>query len=156
MALRNIYTKNDPALRKICKPVEKFDKKLHNLLDDMKETLKHSNGVGLAAPQVGIVRRLAIVDTGEEVLEMINPEITAKSGSQRNIEGCLSCPDEWGYVTRPLKCTIKAQDRDGNEYEKDLSELACICACHEIDHLEGKLFIDIADEMIDIEDGKKK
>ena len=152
MAIRNIVKKGDETLRKVCRPVEKFDEKLGILLDDMKDTLKKANGLGLAAPQVGILRRLAIVDTGEEILELMNPEIIKKSGKQRDIEGCLSCPDEWGYVTRPLKCTVKAQDRNGNFYEKELSEMACRCACHEIDHLNGQLFVDIADEMVELKE----
>ena len=152
MAIRNVYTKDDEALRKVCRPVEKFDGKLAELLDDMKETLLKANGVGLAAPQVGIVRRVAIVDTGEEILELINPEIISKSGKKRGIEGCLSCPKEWGYVTRPLNCTVRAQDRNGNYYEKELTEMTCRCACHEVDHLDGRLFIDIADEMVDVKE----
>lgn len=153
MATRIIVTKEDELLRKICKPVEKFDEKLATLLEDMEETLRKADGVGLAAPQVGVMRRLAIVDLGEEegILEMINPVVIKESGKQRGVEGCLSCPGEWGYVTRPEKCTIRAQDRNGDFYEKELTKLSCICACHEIDHLDGRLFIDIADEMVDID-----
>lgn len=154
MAIRNIFTKEDDVLRKTCKPVEKFDEKLWSLLDDMHETLGKANGVGLAAPQVGVLRRVAIIDIGDEILELINPTITNKSGSQRDVEGCLSCPNEWGYVTRPLNCTVKAQDRNGNFYEKDLSELSCRCACHEVDHLDGHLFLDIVEEMVDMEEEK--
>ena len=153
MAIRNILTQEDETLRKKCKPVEKFDEKLWELLDDMAETLEKAAGVGLAAPQVGIIRRLAIVDTGEEIIEMINPTITKSSGNQRDIEACLSCPKLAGYVTRPMKCTVKAQDRNGKFYEKEFpAGLLSRCACHEIDHLDGHLFFDIADEMVDVED----
>lgn len=154
MAIRRILTKDDDILRKVCKPVEKFDDKLAVLLDDMAETLGQANGVGLAAPQIGIMRRLAIVDLGEEegILELINPSIIKSSGKQRGVEGCLSCPGQWGYVTRPQKCTVRAQDRQGNFFEKELKELNCICACHEIDHLDGKLFLDIVEEMVEVEE----
>ena len=154
MATRVILNKDDEILRKVCKPVEKFDQKLWTLLDDMAETMIKANGVGLAAPQVGVIRRLAIIDLGEEgILEMINPEIIKSSGKQREIEACLSCPGLAGYVSRPLKCKVKAQDRNGNIYEMDMpAGLMSRCACHEIDHLDGHLFIDIADEMVDTED----
>lgn len=154
MAIRTIVTKEDEILRKVCKPVEKFDEKLFTLLDDMAETLNKANGVGLAAPQVGIMRRLAIVHLGEEkgILELINPVILKSSGKQRGIEGCLSCPGKWGYVTRPMKCTIKAQDRNAEFYEIELTEASCVCANHEIDHLNGQLFLDIVEEMVEVED----
>nr|MDE6730242.1 peptide deformylase [Oscillospiraceae bacterium] len=100
MAIRKIVTKEDPILRSICKPVEKFDEKLWQLLDDMSETLYKAQGVGLAAPQVGIRKRVAVIDPGDGLIELINPEILKKSGKQRDIEGCLSCPDQWGYVVR--------------------------------------------------------
>ncbi|MBQ7783885.1 MAG: peptide deformylase, partial [Oscillospiraceae bacterium] len=113
MALRNIYVDGDPILRKVCRPVEKFDEKLCTLLDDMHETLTKSEGVGLAAPQVGMCRRIFIMHLDEEniSIEAINPEIIRKSGKQRVVEGCLSCPDKWGYVTRPMTVTLRAQDR---------------------------------------------
>lgn len=154
MAIRNILTKEDEILRKKCKPVEKFDEKLWELLDDMAETLKEAAGVGLAAPQVGIIRRLTVIDFGEEgILDIINPVIIKKSGKQRDIEACLSCPGLAGYVTRPMKCTVKAQDRYGKFYEKEFpAGLLSRCACHEIDHLDGHLFLDIADEMVNTED----
>ena len=152
MALRAIVTKKQDVLRKKCKPVQVFDEKLWSLLDDMAETMYAANGLGLAAPQVGYLRRLAIIDVGDGLIEAINPVILNTSGTQRDPEGCLSCPGEYGYVTRPLSCTLKAQDRNGNWFEKDLTELACRCACHETDHLEGRLFLDIADEMIENED----
>lgn len=149
MALRNIVLKSDDVLRKRCKNVEIFDEKLGILLDDMAETMYKSNGVGLAAPQVGILRRAVVVDVGEGLLELINPEIIKSKGTQRDIEGCLSCPNEWGYVVRPLEITVKAQDRNGNEFKLKLKEFFARAVCHELDHLEGKLFIDIADEMVD-------
>ncbi|HHX57854.1 MAG TPA: peptide deformylase [Clostridiales bacterium] len=152
MAIRKILTKEDEVLNKVCKPVEKFDKKLWQLLDDMADTLYKVRGVGLAAPQIGILRRVAIVDVGDGLIELINPTITNTSGEQRAVEGCLSCPEQWGYVTRPMNCTLKSQDRNGEFYEMDLTEMACRCACHEVDHLDGNLFLRLVDEFIDIED----
>ncbi len=148
MAIRKIVTKEENILHVVCKPVEVFDEKLAQLLDDMHETLEKAQGLGLAAPQVGIRRRVALVDTGEEVLEFINPVILKKSGKQRDVEGCLSCPDEWGYVVRPNKCKVRAQNRNGEFYEVTLTELACRCACHEIDHLDGHLFLELVDEFV--------
>ena len=143
MAIRNIVKEGDQVLMKKCRPVEKFDEKLHQLLDDMIETLAKAQGVGLAAPQVGIRRRVAIIDLqeGEGAIELVNPVILRKSGKQRDVEGCLSCPEQWGYVTRPNKCTVRAQDRNGETYELTLEGLAARCACHEIDHLDGKLYL---------------
>jgi len=152
MAFRKIVTKEDSVLRKICKPVEVFDKKLWTILDDMAETMYEANGLGLAAPQVGILRRFAIIDVGEELIELINPVIIKIDGEQRDVEGCLSCPTEYGYVTRPMNCTVKAQDRNGEWYEKDLTGLFCRCACHETDHLDGKLFLDIVEEMVEVDE----
>lgn len=151
MAIRRIVTKEDPVLHVQCRPVEKFDQKLHELLDDMKETLVKAQGVGLAAPQVGIRRRIAVIDLQEDggMIELINPVITKKSGKQRDVEGCLSCPDQWGYVTRPNKCTVRAQDRNGEFFELQLEGLGARCACHEIDHLDGKLFLELVDEFVD-------
>ncbi|MBQ3566851.1 MAG: peptide deformylase [Oscillospiraceae bacterium] len=152
MAIRKIVTKEDPILRKVCKPVEKFDEKLAELLDDMIETLTKAQGVGLAAPQVGYLKRLFIMDFGDGVIECINPEITKMSGKQRVTEGCLSCPDDWGYVTRPMKCRLKAQNRFGEYFELNLKELGAQCACHENDHLDGNLFVDIIEERIQPEE----
>lgn len=152
MAIRFIVTKEAEILRKECKKVEKFDERLSQLLDDLKDTLAKANGVGLAAPQVGIMRQVAIVDTEEEIIELVNPTILTSAGTQRDIEGCLSCPKLYGYVTRPFSCTVKAQDRHGNFFEKNLEEMACRCACHEIDHLHGKLFLDIVEEMVEVEE----
>lgn len=152
MALRTIVLKNEDLIRKKCKLVENFDQKLWTLLDDMAETMYESRGYGLAAPQIGILRRIAVIDVGEGKIELINPVIVKSSGTQRDVEGCLSCPGEFGFVTRPLNCTVKAQDRHGDFYEKDLSALFCRCACHEIDHLDGKLFLDIVEEMVEFEE----
>lgn len=148
MAIRKILTKEDEILNTVCKPVEKFDEKLWQLLDDMAETLYKVHGLGLAAPQIGVLRRVAVIDVGDGLIELVNPVITNTSGEQRGIEGCLSCHEEWGYVTRPMNCTLKAQDRNGNFYEIDLTELACRCACHEVDHLDGKLFLRLVDEFV--------
>lgn len=148
MAIRKIVTKEDDVLHKVCKPVEKFDEKLAELLDDMAQTLKRAEGVGLAAPQVGVLRRIFIMDLGDDIIEAVNPVITKTSGKQRDVEGCLSCPNQWGYVTRPMKCRLEAQDRHGKPFVMNLKELACRCACHETDHLDGNLFLRLVDEFV--------
>ena len=140
MGIRKIMTVKEPCLHKVCRPVEKFDGKLHKLLDDMRDTLAEANGVGLAAPQVGILRRVVIVDTGEEILELINPELIETSGEQTGIEGCLSVPGKYGIVTRPMFAKVRAQDRDGNWYEAEGEELIARCFCHELDHLDGIVY----------------
>ncbi|MBP1572425.1 MAG: peptide deformylase [Oscillospiraceae bacterium] len=149
MAKRVIFNKSEAILHKVCRPVEAFDEKLAKLLDDMHETLVAANGVGLAAPQVGFLRRLCIIDAGEGYYELINPEILETSGTQRDVEGCLSCPNEWGYVTRPMKVKFKAQDRNGNWYEKETEGLFARAVCHECDHLDGRLFVDLIEEYVD-------
>ncbi len=151
MAIRNIVKKGDEILNKNCKPVTEFNEKLWALLDDMHETLRDSNGAGLAAPQVGIIRRIALIliEDGEPYLELINPVIIKKTGRQREIEGCLSCPNVFGYVKRPKKCVVKAQNRNGEFFEVSLSDLSCRAACHEIDHLNGHLFTELVDEYVD-------
>lgn len=148
MALRKILTDKDEALHRVCRPVEKFDEKLATLLDDMHETLNKAEGVGLAGPQVGFCRRLFIMHLDDERIEAINPEITVKSGKQRVQEGCLSCPNVWGYVTRPMNVTLKAQDRNGNWFEREFKELGAQCVCHESDHLDGHVFTEIVEEFI--------
>ena len=148
MALRKIVTKEDPILTKVCKPVEKFDDKLAQLIDDMMQTLEKAEGVGLAAPQVGFLKRIFIMDLGDGMIECVNPQILKKSGKQRVVEGCLSCPDDWGYVTRPNKCRLRAQNRYGEFFELDLEELGAQCACHEYDHLEGRLFVEKIEERV--------
>ena len=156
MALRNIYIDGDPILRKKCRPVEKFDEKLHTLLDDMHETLNKAEGVGLAAPQIGICRRIFIMHLDEnDSIEAINPEVTKKEGKQRVQEGCLSCPNVWGYVTRPMSCHLKAQDRNGNWFERDFTELGAQCTCHENDHLDGHVFTEIVEEFFVPEETKQ-
>ena len=148
MGLRKILTDKDPALHKVCKPVESFDKKLHKLLDDMRETLIDSNGVGLAAPQVGILRRVVLVDTGEEILELINPEMLETDGEQVGPEGCLSVPGKYGLVKRPYWAKVRAQDRDGNWYEAEGEELIARCFCHELDHLDGIVYTQVMDRYL--------
>ena len=152
MALRNIVKKSEEVLHKKCKTVEKFDEKLGILLDDMAETMYKAKGVGLAAPQVGILRRAVVIDVGDGLVELINPEIVKKSGKQRGIEGCLSCPDEWGYVVRPMNVTVKAQDRTGNPIEIKATEFFARAVCHELDHLDGHLFVELVDEFVDPKD----
>ncbi len=148
MAIRTIVTREDPVLTKVCHPVTKFDDKLADLLDDMKETLAQANGVGLAAPQVGILRRAVIVITQEgEELELINPEILDQSGEQTGLEGCLSVPGLWGYVTRPQWVKVKAQDRKGNWFEVEGRDLTARCFCHELSHLDGHLYTELADRL---------
>ena len=144
MALRKILTVEDPALHKLCRPVTKFDEKLHALLDDMKETLVDSNGVGLAAPQIGILRRVVVIDLGEEIIELINPEILETSGEQDGLEGCLSVPEEYWLVKRPNVVKAKAQDRNGEWFEIEGEELIARCICHECDHLDGHIYTERA------------
>ena len=146
MATRNIVKEGDSALAKKCRPVERYDEKLALLLDDMIETLKQAGGVGLAAPQVGILRRIFIMDINDEIIEAINPEIIKQSGKVRDIEGCLSVPNKWGYVTRPKSVVLRAYDRNGNQYERKFTDLGARCVCHESDHLEGQLFTVLVDE----------
>lgn len=154
MATRHIVKKGDAILNKVCRPVEKFDAKLHQLLDDMAETMYKYDGVGLAGPQVGVLRRIAVIDIGEGLIELINPVITETKGKEKDIEGCLSCPGEYGYVTRPHECVLTAQDRNGNTYTKHLEGLFCRCACHETDHLDGKLFTRLVEEYVEPEEVK--
>ena len=148
MGLRKIMTVKEPCLHKVCRPVEKFDGKLHKLLDDMKETLADANGVGLAAPQVGILRRVVVVDTGEEMLELVNPELLETSGEQAGSEGCLSIPGKYGIVKRPNYAKVRAYDRDGNEFEVEGEELMARCFCHEIDHLDGIVYTEIMERFL--------
>lgn len=144
MALRKILTVDEPALHKTCRPVDNFDRKLHILLDDMRDTLIDSEGVGLAAPQVGILRRVVVIDIGDELIELINPEILETSGEQDGAEGCLSVPGEFWMVKRPNYVKARAQDRDGNWFELEGEELMARCICHECDHLDGHIYTEIA------------
>ena len=148
MGLRKILTDKEPALHKVCRPVEKFDWKLHKLLNDMRETLAEANGVGLAAPQVGILRRVVIVDTGEEILELVNPTMLETDGEQVGPEGCLSVPGKYGLVKRPFYAKVRAQDRDGNWYEAEGEELIARCFCHELDHLDGIVYTEVMERFL--------
>ncbi len=148
MGLRKILTDKEPALHKVCKPVEKFDAKLHKLLDDMAETLEEANGVGLAAPQVGILRRVVIVDTGEQILELVNPTLLETDGEQVGAEGCLSVPGKYGLVKRPYYAKVRAQDRDGNWFEVEGEELIGRCFCHELDHLDGIVYTEVMERFL--------
>lgn len=146
MALRKILNDKDEMLHKVCRPVEKFDQRLAILLDDMHETLDKAQGIGLAAPQVGLCRRIFIMHLDEGSVEAINPQIISSKGKQRVAEGCLSCPNVWGYVTRPMKVTLRAQDRFGNWFEQEFTELGAQCASHESDHLDGHVFTEKVEE----------
>ena len=148
MGLRKILTDKDPALHKVCKPVAAFDTKLHKLLDDMRETLIDSNGVGLAAPQVGILRRVVLVDIGDEILELINPEMLETDGEQVGPEGCLSVPGKYGLVKRPYRAKVRAQDRYGDWYEAEGEELIARCFCHELDHLDGIVYTEVMERFL--------
>ena len=148
MAKRQMRYEGDEILEKKSRPVEKFDKKLWDLLDDMNETMKIYNGVGLAGVQVGMLRRLFIVDIGDGVTEFINPEIIETSGEQTGLEGCLSFPDQFGEVTRPNYVRVRAQDRFGKVFEKEATELYARAICHENDHLDGHVFKERADRML--------
>lgn len=150
MALRKIVEQGDECLTKVCRPVTKFDRRLHDLLDDMAETLADANGAGLAAPQVGILRRVCLVldEEAEEYLELINPEIIAQSGEQTGLEGCLSVPGKFGIVTRPYTVRVRAQDRDGTFFEVEDEALTARCFCHEIEHLDGHLFVERTDHLL--------
>jgi len=149
--MRNIRIIGDDILRKKSRPVEEINARILTLLDDMRETMYESGGVGLAAPQVGILRRIAVIDVGEELgdglLELINPEIIAFSGEQTEAEGCLSVPEYIGTVTRPETVTVRAQNREGEVFEKTVSGFFARAVCHELDHLDGVLFVDKAEEI---------
>ena len=149
MAIREIRKNGDEILTKKCKVVKNFDKKLHILLDDMLDTMRLHEGVGLAAPQVGILKRAVIVDVGEGPIELINPEIIEESGSQVGAEGCLSVPEVFGEVERPNKVKVKAQDRDGNWFEVEGEELLARAFCHELEHLDGKMFLERVTKFIE-------
>ena len=140
MALRNILTESDPVLHKVCKPVTEFNQKLWDLLDDMAQTMYKADGVGLAAPQIGILRRIFVMDVGDGLVEAINPEIIEKKGEQQESEGCLSSPGEYGITVRPRVVKLKAQDRNGKWFIIKGEDLKARCICHENDHLDGILF----------------
>ena len=150
MALRKIVTQGEPCLNKVCRPVTEFNSRLHALLDDMKDTLADVNGAGLAAPQVGVLRRICIVmdEYSGEYLELVNPEIIAQSGEQTGLEGCLSVPGKWGIVTRRNVVRVRAQDRDGNWFEAEGEGMNARCFCHEIEHLDGHLYVEHIDHFL--------
>ena len=150
MAKLQIRKVGDDALRKACRPVDAITPRVLTLLDDMVETMRAANGVGLAAPQVGILRRIVVIEVEPgEVLELINPKIIAYSGEQDGQEGCLSVPGRWGMVKRPMHVTVRALNRKGEEIEITGHELLARCFCHELDHLDGTLYIDVAYSMDD-------
>ena len=142
MALRKIVCIEDELLRKKSRPVEKFDEKLHKLLDDMAETMYNANGVGLAAPQIAVLRQIVVMDCGDGLIEMINPEILSTEGEQDGPEGCLSVPGRSGMVKRPMIVRARFQDRHGEWYEIEAEELLARCIMHETDHLDGVLYVD--------------
>ena len=152
MAIREIVKNPDPLLLKKSRPVEKFDDKLSQLIDDMFDTLYQMDGVGLAAPQIGILRRICVIDVGDGVIELVNPEIIETAGTQDGAEGCLSFPGEYGMVERPNYVKVRAQDRNGNWYEIDGEELLARAFCHEIDHLNGVVFKSKVSRMLDPEE----
>ena len=144
MALRAIRTEEDPVLRKICKPVTDFNSHIHTLLDDLRDTLIDSGGVGLAAPQVGVLRRVVVIDIGNGLLELINPEILETKGEKKDSEGCLSIPGATAEVIRPSYVKVKALNRNGEEITVEGKDLMARALCHEIDHLDGILYVDKA------------
>ena len=143
-----ILTEGNPTLQKVCRPVTAFDDRLATLIDDMKETVQHANGVGLAAPQVGVLRRVVVVDLGEEIVELVNPRILEQSGEQDGLEGCLSVPNRFGMVKRPNFVKLTAQDRHGDWYEYEAEALIARCFCHELEHLDGHLYTERAYRML--------
>ncbi len=150
MALRKIVKVGDECLNKKCRPVTEFNDRLHALLGDMQETLTDAAGAGLAAPQVGVLRRVCIVldEQDDSFMELINPEIVGESGEQTGVEGCLSVPGKWGIVTRPNVVKVRAQDRDGNWFEAEREGLTARAFCHEIEHLDGHLFVERVDHFL--------
>ena len=153
---RKIVTVGNEALRKVCKPMQKFDLRLWLLLRDMADTMYKADGVGLAAPQVGILRRVVVIDVGDGLVELVNPEIVESEGEQGGSEGCLSVPGKRGYVVRPERVTVKAQDRKGKPFEVHAEGLYARALCHEIDHLNGRLYIDIMDHEITDEEQEQE
>ena len=149
MAIRNIVKEGDEVLAKKARPVTEFNDRLHTLLDDMADTMYESGGVGLAGNQVGTLRRVVVIDIGEGLIELVNPEIIEKDGEQESVEGCLSCPGEYGITRRPYYVKVKAQDRFGEWFEIEGEELLAKAFCHEIDHLEGIIYKQVALRMID-------
>jgi len=161
MAIRNIIQQGDPSLEKISREVTNFDERLHTLLDDMRETMDEAHGVGLAAPQVGVLRRVALVaavresedgEITEEIIELINPVILESDGEQEGLEGCLSIMDMHGFVKRPSCVKVRAQNRHGEHFEIEHTDFTARVICHELDHLDGKLYDRLCDELFDLND----
>ena len=149
MALRKIALEGETCLSKVCRPVTDFNSRLHTLLDDLADTLADSGGVGLAAPQVGVLRRVCVVlDEEDQLIELVNPEIIRTEGEQTGLEGCLSVPGKYGEVTRPEIVRVRAQDRNGNWFEVEDEGLTARCFCHEIEHLDGHLFSEHCDRLL--------
>ena len=150
MALRKIVVQGEDCLNKVCRPVTEFNRRLHLLMDDLLDTLSEAGGAGLAAPQVGVLRRACVVmdDDTEEYIELINPSIIAQSGEQTGPEGCLSGPGKWGLVTRPNYVRVRAQDRDGKWFEVEGEGLTARCYCHELEHLDGHLYTEHIDRFL--------
>lgn len=148
MAIRNIVKLGDEVLRKVCRTQMTFDERLATTLDDMAETMYKAEGVGLAAPQIGILRRYCIIDVGDGIIELVNPVIESMSGEQTGEEGCLSIPNRYESVTRPMTVTVRAQDRNGNSFTITAEGFKARALCHEIDHLDGILYIDKTDKKI--------
>ena len=156
MALRKIALEGEECLTRVCRPVTDFNSRLHTLLDDMADTLAESGGVGLAAPQVGILRRVCVVlDEDDQLIELVNPEIIRTEGEQTGLEGCLSVPGKYGVVTRPEVVRVRAQDRDGEWFEVEDEGLTARCFCHEIEHLDGHLFVEHIDHFLTDEELKE-
>lgn len=152
MALRNVIQEPSDRLRKICRPVAEITPRILELLDDMAETMRDADGVGLAAPQVGVLRRVVVIDVGSGLVEMVNPIITHREGEKRGEEACLSCGDRRGVVVRPEKVTVEYLDRNGEKHVDKAEGLYAVAICHETDHLDGGLFIDIMEREIFGED----
>ena len=155
MALRKIVEQGEDCLYKVCRPVTDFNRRLHILLDDMKDTLEEAQGAGLAAPQVGILRRAVIVvpdPEKDDMVELVNPEILAQEGEEDGLEGCLSIPGMWGYVKRPTWVKVRAQDRDGGWFEVEGEGLAARCYCHELEHLDGHMYDEHTDRLYTAEE----
>lgn len=146
MALREIRIQGDPVLEKVCKPVKDMTPRLQELIDDMLETMYNANGVGLAAPQVGVLRRIVVIDAGEGPYVLVNPEIVESDGEQTGQEGCLSVPDRYGIVTRPMHVKAKALDKDMKPYEIEAEGLFARAICHELDHLDGKMYTELVED----------
>ncbi|MGI5878915.1 MAG: peptide deformylase [Christensenellales bacterium] len=145
LALRDILTEGNPMLRRVSRPVTAFDSRLRELVKDMKQTLRHAEGAGLAAPQVGILRRVVVIDIGEGAFELVNPVMVEKSGEQECVEGCLSVPGKRGKTRRPARVTVEAFDHRGNPVRIEGEGLLALALCHELDHLDGRLYIDIVE-----------